>query len=89
MQEWTFGNLKRGADHRFGDDDLANILHNATEARAGAFKARGIPEALRIIEVMGIEQSRSWGACSVRLVFDARMCEVQGLIYGLILVERV
>ncbi|KAH9475928.1 Linoleate 10R-lipoxygenase [Psilocybe cubensis] len=65
VQEWTFGGLKRGKDNRFEDADLANVLHNATEARAGAFKARGIPEALRIIEVMGIEQSRSWGTCSL------------------------
>ena len=47
-------------------DDLANILHNATETSASAFKARGIPSVLRVIEVLGIEQARSWGVCSVR-----------------------
>lgn len=49
----------------FKDADLAKILHSATEASAGAFRARGIPEALRVVEVMGIEQARSWGVCSV------------------------
>ena len=57
--------LKRGSDGRFNDDDLARIIQNSTEYRAGAYKARGIPEALRIIEVMGIKQARSWGTCSL------------------------
>jgi hypothetical protein len=49
----------------FASKDLAAILHNATEASASAFKARGIPEVLRVVEVMGIQQARSWGACTV------------------------
>jgi hypothetical protein len=51
----------------FSPGDLANILQNATEAPASAFKARGIPEALKVVELMGIQQARSWGTCSVRL----------------------
>lgn len=39
---------------------------NATEDHAGAFKARGIPEVMRIVEIMGIEQARQWGTCTVR-----------------------
>jgi len=39
-------------------------LFSATEAPAAAFKARGIPDSLRIIEVMGITQARKWGTCS-------------------------
>ncbi|TDL18559.1 heme peroxidase [Rickenella mellea] len=50
---------------RFADADLAAILQNATDKRAGALRARGIPAVLRVVEVMGIEQSRSWGACSL------------------------
>jgi prostaglandin-endoperoxide synthase 2 len=50
---------------RFNDADLARILQNATEAPAGAFKARGTPEVLRIVEVLGIEQARAWGVCTV------------------------
>ena len=39
----------------------------ATEAPASAFKARGTPEVLRIVEIMGIMQARSWGTCSVSI----------------------
>ncbi|KAH6904307.1 heme peroxidase [Coprinopsis sp. MPI-PUGE-AT-0042] len=65
VQEWTFAGLKRGTDGRFSDDDLARLIQNSIEYRAGAFKARGIPEAMRVIEVMGIKQSRTWGTCSL------------------------
>jgi len=61
--------LKRDKSNRFKDEDLANILQSATEAPAAAFKARGIPESLRVIEILGIEQSRTWRACSVCYVF--------------------
>ena len=49
----------------FKSTDLANILHSATEASASALKARGIPEVLRVVEIMGIEQARKWGTCTV------------------------
>ncbi|TFK24090.1 heme peroxidase [Coprinopsis marcescibilis] len=65
VREWTFDGLERGADGQFSDDDLARIIQNSTEYRAGAFKARGIPEVMRIIEVMGIKQARTWGTCSL------------------------
>ncbi|RXW18706.1 hypothetical protein EST38_g7146 [Candolleomyces aberdarensis] len=63
--EWTFGGLKRQEDGSFADGDLANILHNATEQPAGAFRARGTPSVMRLNEIMGIEQSRKWGVCSM------------------------
>ncbi|KAF5372301.1 hypothetical protein D9615_009236 [Tricholomella constricta] len=63
--ERTFAGLKRGADGRFSDDDLAEVLHSATENPAGAFRGRGTPEVLRLVEVMGIEQSRAWGVCTM------------------------
>ena len=52
---------------RFKDVDLARILQNATEAPASAFKARGTPEVLRVIEILSILQGRKWGVCTVRL----------------------
>ncbi|TDL26424.1 heme peroxidase [Rickenella mellea] len=61
----TFGGLKRNADGYFSDDDLAGLLHDATEKCAGAYRARGTPAALRVIEIMGIEQSRQWGVCTM------------------------
>lgn len=66
--------------------DLANILHLATETSASAFKARGIPEALKVVELMGIEQARAWGTCSVsNSVWPARRND--SLIHAL--VERI
>ncbi|KAL0563971.1 hypothetical protein V5O48_018086 [Marasmius crinis-equi] len=62
---WSFEGLQRGTDGRFKDEDLAKILIDATEYRAGAFKARGIPEALKAVEIMGIEAARKWGTCSL------------------------
>ncbi|KAL1717727.1 heme peroxidase [Schizophyllum commune] len=50
---------------RFADADLARVLQDATSWRAGSYGARAIPAALRVIEVMGIEQSREWGTCSL------------------------
>nr|GAT58858.1 predicted protein [Mycena chlorophos] len=64
-RKWTFNKLQRNSDGRFSDADLAKILHDSTSWRAGAYKARGIPEALRVIEILGIEQARRWGACSM------------------------
>ncbi|KAF8066489.1 heme peroxidase [Lyophyllum atratum] len=63
--ERTFAGLKRGPDGKFSDDDLAAILHSATEQPAGAFRGRGTPPVLRLVEIMGIEQSRAWGVCTM------------------------
>lgn len=60
-----FTRLQRDENGRFQDGDLAKILLDATEAPAGAYKARGTPEVLRVIELLSIEQGRSWGTCSV------------------------
>ncbi|THH14008.1 hypothetical protein EW146_g6268 [Bondarzewia mesenterica] len=65
VQEWTFDGLKRDANGRFADADLARILQNATAASSSAFKARGTPEVLRVIELLTIEQARAWGTCSL------------------------
>ena len=58
--------IKRDESGRFNDADIARILQDATEAPASAFKARGIPEVLRVVELLGIEQGRAWGTCTVR-----------------------
>ncbi|KAJ7327590.1 heme peroxidase [Mycena albidolilacea] len=61
----TFGGLTRGADGRFADGDLARILQDATEAPAGAFRARGVPAVLRVMEILGMTQARRWGVCTM------------------------
>lgn len=57
--------LSRGTSGRFKDSDLAKVIQEATHDVAGAYKARGIPAAMKAIEVMGIIRSRQWGVCSV------------------------
>ena len=56
----TFGDLKRKADGTFNDDDLAKILHDATESHAGVFRAYGSPECLGFVDKMGILKAREW-----------------------------
>ncbi|KAI0642463.1 linoleate diol synthase [Trametes meyenii] len=66
VSHWTFGGLTRDPKtDMFNDTELANILKNATEHPAGAFKARGTPHVMRLHEIMGIEQNRQWGVCSL------------------------
>ncbi|KAJ3993518.1 heme peroxidase [Lentinula boryana] len=61
----TFAGLQRGPDGRFSDDHLGKILLDATEHPAGAYRARGTPAALKVIEVLGIQQARQWGVCTM------------------------
>ncbi|THV05525.1 linoleate diol synthase [Dendrothele bispora CBS 962.96] len=65
LHAWTFGGLKRQENGYFKDEDLANLLKNATDQPAGAFRARGTPANMRLHEIMGIEQSRKWGVCTL------------------------
>ncbi|TDL21825.1 linoleate diol synthase [Rickenella mellea] len=64
-EHWTFGGLKRQADGSFKDSDLAKVLQDSTSHPASAFKARGTPAVMKLHEIMGIEQSRRWGVCSL------------------------
>jgi hypothetical protein len=57
--------LTRGPDGKFADEDIAKILMDATEHPAGQYRARGTPGVLRVVEIMGIEQGRKWGVCTV------------------------
>jgi linoleate 10R-lipoxygenase len=57
--------MKRGPDGRFKDDELAHAIINATSHVASAFKARGTPPVLRVVEILGIMSSRKWGVCSM------------------------
>ena len=65
VAQMFFFSLQRGPGGSFDDADIANYLQSATESAASSFKARGIPSVLRVIEIMGIEQGRAWGACSL------------------------
>ncbi|KAF5370493.1 hypothetical protein D9757_013118 [Collybiopsis confluens] len=65
IHHWTFGNMQRQEDSTFKDEDSANLLKNAPEHPAGAFRARGTPECMRLHEIMGISQNQMWGVCSM------------------------
>jgi len=60
-----FGGLQRGPDGKFSDDDLAKVLQDATEHVAGSYRARGTTPSLRVIEIMTMQQARSWGVCTM------------------------
>ncbi|KAG2336628.1 heme peroxidase [Suillus weaverae] len=65
VRSWTFGGLTRGEDGRFSDAEIARVLQDATADRACAFRAKGVPTVMRIVEILGMEQARAWGACSL------------------------
>jgi hypothetical protein len=61
----SFGGLKRGANGKFDDAELVNIMKESMEDPAGLFNARMVPKALRIIEITGILTSRKWNLASL------------------------
>lgn len=61
----TFDGLERQADGTFKDEDLARILKEAMDEPAGMFGARMVPKALKIVEILGINQARKWQIASL------------------------
>ncbi|KAL3474742.1 heme peroxidase [Aspergillus californicus] len=61
----TFDGLERQANGMFKDEDLVRILKEAMEDPAGSFGARMVPKALKIVEVLGINQARKWQVASL------------------------
>lgn len=61
----TFGGLERQSDGRFKDEDLVRVLKEAMEDPAGTFGARMVPKALKIVEILGINQARKWQVASL------------------------
>lgn len=64
-QERPFANLNRGEDGSLSDDDLVKILADSVEDTAGAFGANKVPKILRSIEILGINQARSWNLATL------------------------
>ncbi|EEH45501.2 uncharacterized protein PADG_01651 [Paracoccidioides brasiliensis Pb18] len=60
-----FANLEREPNSLFSDDDLVNILAESIEDCAGRFGASQIPPVLRVAEILGIKQARSWRLSSL------------------------
>ncbi|KAI6364264.1 hypothetical protein MCOR08_006210 [Pyricularia oryzae] len=61
----TFGGFKRGPDGKFDDDDLVRCISEAVEDVAGAFGARNVPQAMKVVETMGIIQGRKWNVAGL------------------------
>ncbi|KAI9695134.1 MAG: hypothetical protein M1820_008902 [Bogoriella megaspora] len=64
-QKRPFAHLKRQADGNFKDDDLVSILADSVEDCAGSFGANNVPTALRAVEILGMQQARTWGLATL------------------------
>ncbi|KAL6705548.1 hypothetical protein ACN47E_006665 [Coniothyrium glycines] len=60
-----FAGLKRGDDGSLPDDGLVEILTSSIEDCANSFGPNRVPAVFRAIEVLGIEQARSWNLGSL------------------------
>jgi hypothetical protein len=58
-KQWTFGGLERGADGRFDDVKLAEIIKDCIDEPAHAFGAHGTPASLKVVDIMGQLQARN------------------------------
>ncbi|KAF2403700.1 heme peroxidase [Trichodelitschia bisporula] len=63
--ERDFHGLKREQDGTFNDDDLVKILTESVEDVANSYGANRVPKVMRIIEVLGIQQARSWNVATL------------------------
>ncbi|KAF8856072.1 linoleate diol synthase [Acephala macrosclerotiorum] len=57
-KDWTFGGIERGADGKFSDVDLAEIIKDCINEPAHAFGAHGTPASLKVVDIMGQLQAR-------------------------------
>jgi linoleate 8R-lipoxygenase/9,12-octadecadienoate 8-hydroperoxide 8R-isomerase len=63
--ERQFAGLTRQSDGMFKDDDLVKIISDSVEDCANSFGANRVPVCMRVIEQLGIEQSRAWSLASL------------------------
>jgi hypothetical protein len=61
----TFAHLKRNDKGFFDDGELVEVLQDSIEDPAGLFGAKMVPKALRVVEILGILQSRKWQLASL------------------------
>ncbi|KAG8913361.1 hypothetical protein FRC02_005521 [Tulasnella sp. 418] len=64
-ETFEFGGIKRNAEGRFQDSDLADITHKATLTVANSFGARSTPEVMRVNEMRTIEEASNWGVATL------------------------
>ncbi|KAH8821386.1 linoleate diol synthase [Xylogone sp. PMI_703] len=58
-KEWTFGGLQRGADGRFKDAEIAEIIKSCIDEPAHAFGAHGTPASMKVVDILGQLQARN------------------------------
>ncbi|RDW83399.1 hypothetical protein BP5796_04890 [Coleophoma crateriformis] len=63
--KWTWDGMKRKSDGSFDDAKLNQYLRDGSEDVAGAFGARNIPNVMKVIEVLGMQQAREWNVASL------------------------
>lgn len=64
VRQWNVPGLKRQADGKFDDDELAKILLDATEEVAGSFGAQHNPAVLKVVDTLRMATARStWRTC--------------------------
>ncbi|EXJ93786.1 hypothetical protein A1O1_02179 [Capronia coronata CBS 617.96] len=63
--ELDSGKYKRTERGTFRDEDLINILSDATEDVACAFGPRNVPVVMRLIETLGMKQARAWNVATL------------------------
>lgn len=59
------GKYKRTERGSFRDEDLINILSDATEDVACAFGPRNVPVVMKLIETLGMKQARAWNVATL------------------------
>lgn len=64
-EERKITGLERNNQGKFDDERLVTILTESTEDIAGAFGPKNVPQVMRLIEIMGIEQARGWHVCTL------------------------
>ncbi|EXJ92051.1 hypothetical protein A1O3_00601 [Capronia epimyces CBS 606.96] len=63
--ELDAGKYKRTERGTFRDEDLINILSDATEDVACAFGPRNVPVVMKLIETLGMKQARAWNVATL------------------------
>jgi hypothetical protein len=61
----TQSHYRRNAQQRFEDNDLANLLFNAIEEKAGSPGGRSIPDWAREQEIERLKQARETNVCTL------------------------
>lgn len=61
----TQSNLRRNEDGRFDDNDLAELLLNATEVKAGFPCGGAVPDWAREQEILKLKQARGANVCTL------------------------